>query len=84
MEVARQAATVSLAGLTAHEAFGLVRDGGRYVTAVPPYVDPSGRFEPGRDITLHVLTVHPGTARLRELLSLASAGGLRGRVVLVP
>jgi NADPH:quinone reductase len=96
-------------GTTAHEAFGLVRDGGRYVTAVPPYVDPSGRFESERDINLHVLTVHPDTDRLRELLALAFqgvlstaveftyplgnaaeahrrqvAGGLKGRVVLVP
>jgi NADPH2:quinone reductase len=103
-------AAIDLVGGTpAHEAFGLVRDGGRYVTAVPPYVNPGGRFESERGITLHVLTVHPDTGRLRELLTLASqgalstaveftypledaaeahrrqaAGGLRGRVMLLP
>jgi NADPH2:quinone reductase len=96
-------------GPTAHAAFDLVRNGGRYATSVPPYIDPAGRFETERDITLHVLTVHPDAGRLSELLALAgdgllptpvehiysldhaaeahrrqAAGGLTGRVVLVP
>lgn len=96
-------------GATAQAAFDLVRSGGRYATAVPPYIDPAGRFETERDITLHVLTVHPDAGRLSELLALAgdgllptpvehvysldhaaeahrrqAAGGLAGRVVIVP
>jgi NADPH2:quinone reductase len=96
-------------GTTSHAAFGLVRDGGRYATAVPPYVDATGRFEPDRDIAIHVHTVFTDTERLNDLLALAeqgvlstavehtyrledaaeahrrqSAGGLKGRVVLVP
>jgi NADPH2:quinone reductase len=96
-------------GTTSHNAFGLVRDGGRYATAVPPYVDGSGRFEPDRGIAIHVHTVFTDTERLNDLLALAeqgvlstavehtyrledaaqahrrqSAGGLKGRVVLVP
>jgi NADPH2:quinone reductase len=96
-------------GATAHAAFDLVRSGGRYATSVPPYIDPTGRFETERDITLHVLTVHPDAGRLSDLLALASdgllptpveniysldhaaeahrrqaAGGLAGRVVIVP
>ncbi|HKC26737.1 MAG TPA: NADP-dependent oxidoreductase [Jatrophihabitans sp.] len=96
-------------GSASHAAFGVVRDGGRYATAVPPYVDASGRFEPEREVTIHVLTVAPDTDRLTDLLALAAqgvlgtavehtypladaadahrrqiAGGLRGRVVLIP
>ena len=33
-------------GAAAHTAFDLVRDGGRYVTSVPPYIDPDGRSTP--------------------------------------
>jgi NADPH2:quinone reductase len=96
-------------GASSHAAFNLVRDGGRYVTAVPRYVDGSGRFEPDRDITPFVYQVAPDTDRLNTLLALAAqgvlstaieytypledaaqahrrqaAGGLKGRVILVP
>ena len=96
-------------GEPSHAAFGLVRDGGRYVTAVPPYVDGSGRFETGRGITPVVYQVAPDTHRLVGLLALAAqgilstgvqytyplddaaeahrrqaAGGLTGRVLLLP
>ena len=96
-------------GTTANTAFDLVRDGGRYATAVPPYMDPSGRFESERDVDLYVHTVHPDTEGLTGLLALAAtgaigtgiqhsyalsdaaeahrrqaAGGLTGRVVLLP
>ena len=96
-------------GATAYAAFDLVRDGGRYRTAVPPYIDPTGRFETERDIGLHVQVVHPDAERLSDLLRLTrdgvlaatiehtfalgdaaeahrvqAAGGLAGRVVLVP
>ncbi len=59
-------------GPTARNAFAAVRDGGRYATAVPPYIDPTGRFDVQRHITIHVLTVHPDTDRLTELLALAA------------
>jgi NADPH:quinone reductase-like Zn-dependent oxidoreductase len=96
-------------GVSSHAAFGLVRDSGRYVTAVPPYVDGTGRFESDRDITLSVHQVSPDTDRLNTALALAAqgvlstaieytypldeaaeahrrqaAGGLTGRVVLLP
>jgi NADPH2:quinone reductase len=96
-------------GVSSHAAFGLVRDGGRYVTAVPPYVDGSGRFEPDRGIAPFVHQVSPDTDRLNILLTLAAqgvlstaieytypledaaeahrrqaAGGLKGRVILLP
>jgi NADPH:quinone reductase-like Zn-dependent oxidoreductase len=96
-------------GASSHAAFGLVRDGGRYVTAVPPYVDGTGRFEPDRNISPYVYQVSPDTDRLNTLLAQAAqgllstsieytypldeaadahrrqaAGGLTGRVVLLP
>jgi len=96
-------------GPSSHHAFDAIRDGGRYATAVPAYVDPTGRFDTERDITVHVLTVRPDTDRLTKLLALAAqgtlptaveqtyrledaadahrrqaAGGLTGRVVLLP
>jgi NADPH:quinone reductase-like Zn-dependent oxidoreductase len=61
-------------GTSSHGAFDAVRDGGRYATAVPPYIDKSGRFEDGKGIKIYVHTVHPDTARLTELLKLADDG----------
>ena len=57
-------------GTTAHQAFAAVKDGGRYATAVPPYIDPSGPFDVQRDIKVHVRTVHPHTGRLTGRLLL--------------
>ena len=79
------------------------------MTAVPPYIDPSGPFDSERDLALHLFTVRPDPARLADLLGLAargllpatieqtypfeeaaaahrrqSAGGLSGRVLLIP
>jgi NADPH2:quinone reductase len=71
------AAAIDLVGGRAARAtFDAVRDGGRYATAVPPYIDPTGRFDTERGITLHVHTVHPDSARLTELLGLAADGVL--------
>ena len=104
------AAAVDLVGgATARATLAAVRDGGRYATAVPSYIDPGGPFETERGITVHVHTVRADTARLGELLALAAgealptrvmqsyplheaadahrrqaAGGLTGRVVLIP
>jgi NADPH:quinone reductase len=63
-------------GATSHAAFDLVRDGGRYATAVLPNVDPSGRFETNRGVDLHVHTVQPDRDKLTELLALAAQGVL--------
>jgi NADPH2:quinone reductase len=107
--VAVDAAIDLVGGATARATFDAVRDGGRYATAVPPYIDPSGPFDSERDITVHVHTVHPDTHRLAELLTLAAdrelptpveqhfslddaagahrrqaAGGLAGRILLIP
>ena len=61
-------------GVTAHRTFGLVRDGGRYSTSVPVYIDPDGPFETARGITLKVLTVATDAGRLADLLDLAARG----------
>lgn len=61
-------------GAASHAAFDQVRDGGRYVTSVPPYVDPSGRFETARGVDLHVHTVAPDQAQLTELLFARGTG----------
>jgi NADPH2:quinone reductase len=55
-------------GSVAHAIFESVRDGGTYVTSVPPYINPDGVFETARGIDLHVLTVRPDNAQLSELL----------------
>lgn len=63
-------------GRVARAAFDSVRDGGRYATAVPPYIDATGVFEDARGIPVHVHVVAPDTPRLGELLSLAARGAL--------
>lgn len=68
------AAVDLVGGATAQATFDAVRDGGRYATAVPPYIDAGGRFESERGVALHVHTVHPDPARLTELLRLATDG----------
>lgn len=103
------AAVDLVGGATARAAFDSVRQGGAYVTVVPPYIDSSGVFEPSRGIELEVVTVHPDQDRLTELLAQVhegrvlspieqefalsdvaaahrrqAAGGLHGKLVLVP
>ena len=65
-----------IGGTTAHQALAAVKDGGRYATAVPPYIDPGGPFDVQRDIKVHVHTVHTDTSRLTELLALAAQGAV--------
>ena len=67
-------------GRVARAAFDSVRDGGRYATAVPPYIDATGVFEDARDIRVHVHVVAPDTPRLTELLNLAAQGTLNTTV----
>lgn len=74
-------AAIDLVGASvAHAAFDAVRDGGRYATSVPPYIDPTGRFDDARGIQVHTHVVAPDTPRLTELLELAADGVLGTRV----
>ena len=63
-------------GAAANTAFDLVRDGGRYVTSVPPYIDPGGPFDTARGISVQLLVVAPNPTQLTELLDQAVAGTL--------
>lgn len=63
-------------GAAAHTVFDLVRDGGRYVTSVPPNIDPDGPFDAGRGIPVQLLVVAPNPAQLTGLLGQAAAGAL--------
>lgn len=74
------AAVDLVGGATAHTTLASVRDGGRYVTSVPPYMDPSGPFDPQRGIQVDVLTVHPDPAELTELLAAGGRGELTSTV----
>ena len=63
-------------GAAAHMAFNLVRDGGRYITSVPPYIDPGGPFDAARGIPVQLLVVAPNPAQLTKLLGQAASGAL--------
>jgi NADPH:quinone reductase len=63
-------------GAAAHQALAAVRDDGRYATAVPPYIDPTGPFDGERGIDVQLLTVRPDAAQLTELLRAAGEGAL--------
>jgi hypothetical protein len=60
--------------VSSHTAFDLVRDSDRYVAAVSPYVDGTGRFKSDRNISPYVYQVSPDTDRLNALLALAAKG----------
>jgi NADPH:quinone reductase-like Zn-dependent oxidoreductase len=61
-------------GEAAHALIATVRDGGRYVTAVPRRVDPSGPFDEQRGIRPRPVYVQPDPERLAQLLGLAADG----------
>ena len=63
-------------GRAAHAAFNSIRDGGRYETSVPPYIDATGQFDTERQIPVHVLVVHANSQQLTTLLNLAVDGAL--------
>lgn len=63
-------------GAAAHALLAAVRDGGRYVTAVPRRVDPSGPFDEERGITPRPVYVRPHAEQLAELLELVASGAL--------
>jgi NADPH2:quinone reductase len=70
------AAVDLVGGAAAHAALASVRDGGAYVTVVPPYVDATGPFDTERGIRFEVLIVHPDTTELTALLQAADRGEL--------
>lgn len=74
------AAVDLVGGATARSTLDAVRDGGRYVTSVPAYIDPSGPFDRERAITVDVLTVRADAEVLTGLLRRA-ADGLLGTAV---
>jgi NADPH:quinone reductase-like Zn-dependent oxidoreductase len=63
-------------GQAAHALLAAVRDGGRYVTAVPDRVDPTGPFEPERGISPRPVYVRMNSDQLAELLAMADDGRL--------
>lgn len=63
-------------GAAGHAALASVRDGGAYVSVVPPYVDPTGPFDTERGIRFEVLIVHADTTELTALLQAANRGEL--------
>ena len=70
------AATDLVGGTTAHASLASVRDGGAYITAVPPFQDKTGPFTSERDIRLEIQNVHPDTAALTRLLEAVGRGEL--------
>lgn len=67
-------------GAAARATIGTVRDGGVYVTAVPPYIDAGGPFDAVRGIDLHLQVVHPDRGRLAALLDLVAGGAISSPV----
>jgi len=67
-------------GATAHATLAAVRESGAYATVVPPYVDPTGPFDPERGIRHQVLIVHPDTPELTNLLAALRRGELTSTV----
>jgi NADPH:quinone reductase-like Zn-dependent oxidoreductase len=63
-------------GAFAHTTFDSVRDGGTYLTSVPPYINDSGVFESSRRIDLAVLTVRVDRVQLAGLLEDVVGGRL--------
>ena len=63
-------------GATAGASLASVRDGGVYITAVPPFLDPDGPSTSERGIRFEVQNVHPDTAELARLLDAVARGGL--------
>lgn len=63
-------------GATAHASLAAVRDGGTYITAVPPFLDEHGPFTPERGIRLEIQNTHPDSAVLTHLLQAIDRGEL--------
>ena len=75
-----EAAIDLVGGATAHATLAAVRDDGTYATVVPPYVDPTGPFEPERGLRFEVRIVHPDTPELARLLAALDRGELTSMV----
>lgn len=70
------AAVDMIGGGSARNAFAAVRDGGTYVTTVPPYIDPTGVFDAERGVDVALIVVHPDHDELAALLALVARGSL--------
>jgi len=67
-------------GATAHAALASVREGGAYITAVPPFQDESGPFTSERGISLEIQNVNPDPPELVRLLEAVGNGELRSDI----
>jgi len=63
-------------GTTARAAFVSIRDGGAYITAVPPFLDDTGPFTSERDIRVEIANAHPDEPVLTRLLEAVGRGEL--------
>lgn len=63
-------------GVTAQASLASVRDGGAYITAVPPVLDGTGPATSQRDIRFEFQSVHPDATVLARLLEAISRGEL--------
>ena len=70
------AAVDIVGGATARASLASVRDGGAYITAVPPFLDETGPFTPERDIRFEVQNVRPDAPVLARLLEAVGDGRL--------
>lgn len=67
-------------GATARASFASIRDGGAYITAVPPFLDDTGPFTSERDIRVEIQNTHPDTPVLTRLLEAVGRGELTAGV----
>ncbi|MDT0263933.1 zinc-binding dehydrogenase [Jatrophihabitans lederbergiae] len=61
---------------TAHASLASVRDGGAYITAVPPFLDDLGPFTSERGIRLDIQNTYPDSHALARLLVAIGRGEL--------
>ncbi len=67
-------------GATAHSSLASVRDGGAYITAVPPFLDETGPSTSQRDIRFEIQNAHPDAPVLARLLGAIDRGELSARI----
>ncbi len=75
------AAAIDLVGgAAARASFASIRDGGAYITAVPPFLDDTGPFTSERDIRVEIQNTHPDAPVLARLLEAVGRGELTANV----
>jgi len=67
-------------GATARASFASIRDGGAYITAVPPFLDNTGPFTSERDIRVEIQNAHPDAPVLTRLLEAVGRGELTSSI----